>query len=150
MSIRALRSVTGTDGTVYPDANELAILRDIHIAGGLPENCFPPILLDSGVMDPLFVVNEVLEKDGQIAMASFLQATLEVYLIVDHTVGTPEQRWEWLQQLTQHMQAEAWGKGFDSMTAWLPREIERSFEKRMEALGFVPSPWKSWTLKFKV
>lgn len=145
-----MRSVTGDDGTVYPDANELAILRDIHAAGGLPENCFPPILLDTGVMDPMFVVNEVLENNGQIAMASFLKATLEVFLIVDHTVGTPEQRLEWLQQLTQHMQAAAWGKGFDEMTAWVPRDIERSFEKRLEDLGFVKSPWQSYTLKLKI
>jgi len=119
---------------------DLQNLSKIHEANGLPPNCFPDH------KDPLFLVKSILEHEGQAVMACFLKVTSEVYLLVDHAKGTPEQRWEWLRQLTAHMKQEAWSRGLNEMSCWVPPEIEKSFGKRLTELGFVKSPWQSYTL----
>lgn len=115
-------------------------IHKIHIANGLDDRCFP------NLSDPLFIVKQILEYNGKIAMASFLKGTCEVFFMIDHTQGTPEQRWEWLQEFCLHMREKAWELGLEEMTAWIPPEIEASFAKRLTELGFVRSPWSSWTL----
>lgn len=92
------------------------------------------------------MAKEVFEHDGCPAMATFLKGTSELYLLVNHTVGTPEQRWEWLLELTNHMRQKAWKLGLNEMTCWVQPEIEKSFAKRLVELGFVRSPWSSWTM----
>jgi hypothetical protein len=129
---------------------DLDRVREIHAANGLPGNCFPELVTkndkDEEVIDPLFLVNAVVEQEGTTVMASFLKGISEVYVLVDHSQGTPEQRWQWLQELTAHMKREAWLKGLDSMTCWVPPEIEKSFADRLKDLGFIRSPWQSYTL----
>ena len=120
--------------------NDLPILREIHRANGLDARCFPDL------NDPLFMAKEVFEYDGCPAMATFLKGTSELYLLVDHTVGTPEQRWEWLLELTNHMRQKAWKLGLNEMTCWIQPEIEKSFAKRLVELGFIRSEWHSWTM----
>ena len=113
--------------------------REIHEENGLPENCFPDLA------DPLFVVKLAVEHDGKPVMASFLKGASELFLIVDHSAGTPEERWEWLQQLTVEMKSRAWALGLDQMSAWIPPEIADSFEKRLIELGFTESKWRCFT-----
>jgi hypothetical protein len=120
--------------------SDIEILKSLHKANGLPANCLP----DHD--DPLFLVKSVLEHEGKPMMASFLKITSEVYLLVDHEEGTPEQRWAWVQELTEHMKREAWAKGLNEMSCWIPPAIEKSFGKRLTELGFVKSPWQSYTL----
>ena len=121
--------------------SDVAILRQIHETNGLPENCFPDLA------DPLFLVKNVVEQDGKPVMASFLKGTSEIFLIVDHSQGTPEERWAWLCELKEVMVHEAWLRGLSEMTAWIPPEIEKGFAKRLEGLGFCPSAWRSYTLR---
>lgn|GEM_PF-2819672 len=133
--------------------SDITTARAIHAANELPENCFPNITLVSPVgaeePNPLFVVKSIYEHDGKPALMSFLKVTSELYLLVDHSVGTPEERWTWLQEFRDHMMREAWRLGLEQMTAFVPREIEASFEKRLLDLGFVKSPWQSYTLNLE-
>jgi hypothetical protein len=118
-------------------------IKRIHAASGLPENCMP------ATANPLFLVKAVVEYGGHVVMASFLKGTSEVYLLVDHDQGTPEQRWEWLKELKVYMERRAWELGLDEMTCWIPPEMEKTFGKRLEELSFVKSPWSSYTLPLR-
>lgn len=124
--------------------------KQIHAANELPENCFPNLTITDKdgktIPNPLFIEKLVLEHEGCPALMSFLRVTSEVYLLVDHTIGTPEERWIWLQELKEFMAARAAQHGLEQMTAYVPADIDASFEKRLEDLGFVKSPWVSYTL----
>ncbi len=133
--------------------HDVATARQIHEANGLDERCFPELTITTPKgneePNPLFVVKSVYEHEGKPALMSFLKITSELYLLVDHAVGTPEQRWEWLQEFKEHMKREAWRLGLEQMTCFVPQDIEASFEKRLHDLGFVKSPWQSYTLNIE-
>ena len=124
--------------------------KKIHAANELPENCFPnlTITIEDGeiVANPLFIVKAVYEHQGKIAMMSFLKVQSELYLLVDHNVGTPEERWKWLCEFKDWMKAEAARQGLEQMSCWIPPEIEESFGKRLIDLGFVRSRYQAYTL----
>jgi hypothetical protein len=122
---------------------------EIHRANGLDERCFPNILEEDGLANPLFIEKEVVEIDGQVAMMGFLKITSEVFFLVDHKIGTPEQRWQWLREGTEHLKQLAWKRGLEQITAFVPPEIEDTFAKRLLDLGFVKSPWQSYTLNLQ-
>lgn len=130
--------------------SDLDKAHEIHKANGLDERCFPNLLIKNAhgeeIPNPLFVVKEIFEVDEKPAMMCFLKMTSELYFLVDHNIGTPEDRWEWLQQFKEHMKRCAWELGLEQMTAFVPTEIEESFSKRLLDLGFVKSPWQSYTL----
>ncbi len=117
-------------------------LERMHFDSELPPNCKPDLA------DPLFILKAVVEREGKVVMASLLRGTAEVYLLVDHEWSTPEERWLWLQELRNYMVQKAYELGLDQMTAWVPPGIDKGFRKRLEALGFVKSPWQSYTLSF--
>ena len=119
---------------------DLGRLRFAHKSNGLPDNCFPD------TTDPLFIVKQVVDHDGQPVMGGFISLTAEAYLIVDHTAGTPDERWQWLQQLTKVVSDKAYLRGLNALTVWIPPELLDSFEKRLLNLGFRRSPWQSFTL----
>ncbi len=98
--------------------------------------------------DPLFFIKEVVQLDGKVAMAGFLKSTAEVYILVDHNAGNPAWRWAMLQQLAAHGLSRAANMGLDQATCWIPPEADR-FAKRVEALGFVRSPWPSFTANIR-
>lgn len=127
--------------------------REIHAANELPENCFPNLTITTPAgkeePNPLFIISKVYEHDGQPAMMSFLKITSELYLLLSHTVGTPEERFEWLKELKEEMKHEAWKRGLEQMTAFVPLDIEESFAKRLEELGFVKSAYSPWTLNLE-
>jgi hypothetical protein len=123
----------------YQEA-DLPILCEIHLENELPPNCMPD------PKDSLVLVKAVVEQNGKPVMATFLRGTSEIYLLVDHRYGTPQERWQWLQELKDYLVQEAWKLGLDQMTAWIPPEIEQSFGKRLLELGFQRSPWQSYTL----
>lgn len=114
----------------------------IHEANKLPEQCLVPF------GNPLFVIDRVLIPDGfhKPAMGIFVKVTSEVYLMLDHAIGTPEERWNWLVQITADMRLQAYRKGFEEITCWLPVEVEKSFGDRILTLGFHRSKWQSYTL----
>lgn len=133
----------------FQDA-DIAAAIDIHAASGLPGNCFPNLTIvtpeGETKSNPLFVVKSVYEHEGKPVLMSFQKLTSELYLLVDHQIGTPEERWEWMKELKDHMKQEAWKLGIEQLTAWIPTELEASFEKRLLDMGFVRSPWQSYTL----
>jgi hypothetical protein len=124
----------------------------VHKANGLPEECFPElkIKIDGKVIDnPLFIEKHVFENGGETVMSSFLKVSSEVYLLLDHEKGTPQDRWEWLQEFCRFIQQRAFRRGFDQMTCWVPLDLEPTFRKRLEDLGFVRSPWQSYTMNIE-
>lgn len=136
----------------YDSALDLAELMRVHAANGLPAECFPELVIvekSTGriVENPIYLIKEVVEEDGKPVVAGFIKLTSEAYLILDHAAGTPEQRWDWLQALASHVSDLAYARGLDEITAWCPPELLPSFEKRLEDLGFVRSPWVSFTKK---
>ena len=123
--------------------DDILALQKIRIDNGLPPNCMPD------PTDPLMLAKLVMEQDGKPVMATFLRGTSEIYLLVDHEHGTPEERWQQLQELKDYLVKEAWKLGLDQMTCWVPPEIEQSFSKRLLELGFQRSPWQSYTLNIE-
>ena len=99
--------------------------------------------------NPLFVVKRVYEADGKTAMICFLKARSELYFFIDHTVGTPEERWKWLQEFTEDMKQRAREAGLDQFTAFVPPEIEESFGKRLIDLGFARSRWVPYSMNLE-
>ena len=123
----------------------------IHHANGLPENCFPNLYIENHegrtVSNPLFMIKAVCEApDGKPAMMAFCKLTGEIFLLLDHEVGTPEDRWKWLQDFKEWFAHEAWRNGIEQISAWLPIDIEDSFGRRMIELGFKKSPYICYTL----
>jgi hypothetical protein len=132
----------------FEDA-DLAYAREIHRASGLSEACFPDLYVRvNGREEPnaLFIEKAIMEVGGSPVMCSFLRVTSEIFVLVDHEKGTPEERWEWMRELKEHMVREAFRHGLDQMTAFIPAEIEKSFAKRLEELGFIKSPFVPYTL----
>lgn len=124
--------------------------RKIHRENGLPDSCFPDLIVMGSdgeeTENPLFIERAVFEQDGQAAMMCFLKVRSELYLLLDHTVGTPEERWDWLKEFKDYMTQRAWQLGLDQMTAFVPSDVDKSFRKRLEDLGFVRSAWEPYTL----
>lgn len=134
------------------EGSDLGALMRIHEANGLPANCFPELVVvdkttNRLVVNPLFIVREVGREGEETAIGGFIKLTGEAFIIVNHAVGTPEQRWEWLQQITDQCEKLAFAKGLDELTCWLPPDLVDSFSKRLKDLGFDRSPWVSFTKK---
>lgn len=110
-------------------------LARIHKANGLPATCLPDF------DDPLFVVKQVVELEGKVALGAFIRLIGEAYLLLDHNAGTPEERWQALRALTDTLEAEARLKGLTEYSCWVPNELAKSFGGRLEELGFIKSPW---------
>lgn len=130
------------------EPKDLPKVMDLLKANDLPVECMPDILIEDEP-NPLFVVKRVLEHEGQTAMMCFLKIRSELYFFLDHKVGTPEQRWEWLKEFTEDMKHEAWKKGLDQLTAFVPPDIDESFSKRLEELGFIRSKWVPYSLNLE-
>jgi hypothetical protein len=132
------------------DSNRIV---EIHQDSKLPENCLPKLIVcdENGraAIDPLFIVHRVREENDKVVMAAFAKCTAEIFVLVDHQSGTPEQRWEWLKEMTADMKRMLWLQGMEEMSAWIPRELEKTFAPRLKELGFEKSPWSSYTLRLK-
>lgn len=124
----------------FEDA-DLVKVKEMQQANDLPAECLPDLVVDGeeGLpkQNPLFVVKKVFEHDGKIAMMCFLKIRSELYFFIDHNVATPEKRWAMLQEFTEDMKQEAWKLGLDQMTAFIPRDVDASFSKRLKDLGFI-------------
>jgi hypothetical protein len=115
-------------------------LRRLHASSKLPKQCLPD------TDDPLFLHIAVTDVAGKMVMASALRGSCEIYVLVDHEAGTPQDRLQWLAEIKDYMAQKAFRLGLDQITAWVPKEIEPSFGPRLEDLGFTKSPWQSYTL----
>lgn len=115
-------------------------LREIFKKTALPENCMPDL------SDPLIIVKKLVEEEsGCVAMVAVVRLTAEPYLLLDHSKANPRDLWAHLRTLTEAVVDEAKNAGITQLTCWVPPHIEKSFGKRLEQLGFFPSPWKSYS-----
>ena len=130
------------------EPQDIPDLVRIHEQSGLPENCLPDLFYN-GELNALFVVKAVYEHEGEAVMMSFLKIRSEVYVLVDHEKGEPEDRWQWMKELRDYMVERARDKGLDQMTCFIPTEIEKSFAPRLAEMGFVKSPWQSYSLNIE-
>lgn len=132
---------------------DLKKVKELLKANGLPEECMPDLIVVDKAgkksKNPLFVVKRVYEVDGKTAMICFLKLRSELYFFIDHTVGTPQERWEWLKDFTEDMRQQAWKFGLDQMTAFVPPDVDESFKKRLVELGFQRSPWVPYTMNLE-
>lgn len=124
----------------YDAKTDFEQLKEIHAANDLPEQCLPDL------SNPLILHTGIVETEGRVVMSCSIKGTAELYLLVDHEAGTPEDRWKWMQELKEHIVQKAWELGLDSISAWIPNEIEPAFSKRLEELGFIRSPWSCYSL----
>lgn len=85
--------------------------------------------------DPLFVTKLAVEEGGHLVQAIALKLEAEVYLWVDPSWGTPEERWRRFVDLTYAAKLEAYRKGLDALVCVVPPELERRFGKRLEEIG---------------
>jgi hypothetical protein len=122
----------------YQDSDWPAIV-ELHKHAGLPEECL------ADVCDPLFLIRRVVTRRGEICMAAFVRLTSEPFLLVNHESGDPEERWIMLRELTEDVCLIAKSRGLLQLTCWIPPQIQDSFGRRLEALGFMRSPWVSYT-----
>jgi hypothetical protein len=121
----------------YTDA-DLAQVRAMHAAQG-----FGYALPD--LANPLFLVRTVVEDEGRPRMAALLRLTAETYLLADPRDGSPRRRWQWLQALHESTRTAAAARGLSDVQAYLPPQVERSFGRRLETLGWRRDPWTCYT-----
>jgi len=123
----------------YQDADWPQI-QQLHADSGLPENCL------ADATDPLFIIRRVATDDtGKTVMAAFVRITSEPFILLDHGWSSPSARWQMLKDLTEDVCDIARERGLQQLTCYVPPTIETSFGKRLESLGFVRSPWQSYT-----
>jgi hypothetical protein len=123
----------------YEQQDEYAV-RAMHEESGFDYR-FPDL------SDPLFIAKLTAEQDGRAVQAIALKLQAEVYLWVDHSWGTPEQRWGLLKELTEEAKIAGWLKGLDSLVCVVPPEIADTFEKRLEAIGMTRDrPWPKFSI----
>jgi hypothetical protein len=117
-------------------------LKAMFAKQGLPVDCLPDL------KSHLFVIKKVVEDTkGNPAMAGLVRMTCEPFLLLDHDAENPGWRWQQLQALSDNICEVARTKGLRDCTAWVPPEKEARFGMRLEQLGFIRSPWVSYTRK---
>ena len=121
------------------DNGDLKSLKRIHAESGFDYR-FPD--LD----DPLFIVKKTVEEGGKPVQGIAVKVEGTVYLWLAHDWGTPEERWQRMQELVEAAKLAAWEKGLDTLTCVVPPEIAESFEKRLEQIGMTADrPWKRFS-----
>lgn len=122
------------------ESRDFDALSRIFKESGLPQECLPD------VGHPLFLVKKVYEEEGHVALIAATKLTAEQYLLVDHAWKTPDSRWSALRQLRDAVVSDVDSRGLQDLTLWAPPQVEKSFGKRLQSLGFTKSPWPSYSL----
>lgn len=86
--------------------------------------------------DPIFFAKLVLESDGKVEQAIVLRGTCEAYMFLDHSEGSAPERWVKFRELHRAIETDALAKGIDDVHCWVPPELVKRFQKRLEALGW--------------
>lgn len=121
------------------EKQDIEALKAIHEASGFDYQ-WP------NLEDPLFVVKRVVVENGRVVQGIALKIEAEVYILVDASWGTPQQRWQRLRELTEEAKRAAWEKGLDSLVCVVPPEIADSFEKRLKQIGMTRDrPWPKFS-----
>ena len=118
---------------------DLQAIVKMHRESGLPMNCLPDL------RNTNFKVKVIADHRGKPIVAGFVKQTAEGFILIDHSHATPQERLEALETLVAFALGEAAKQGFTDLSAWLPPEVEKAFGLRLQALGFIRSPWSSYT-----
>lgn len=78
----------------------------------------------------------VLNGDNKPVAFGFSRIISESYLLLDHSWGTPSFRWDALRFAHDNARDLTIAQGIDKSVTWLPGEIERSYGRRLESLGW--------------
>jgi hypothetical protein len=125
------------------NSGDLGAFKAIHESSG-----FDYIMPD--LDDPLFIYRGTVEEDGKPVQGLLVKLQGEVYLYIDHSWGTPEQRWKRFVELTDEAKRAAWENGLDSLVCVVPPEIAASFGKRLEQIGMVEDrPWPKFSFDLR-
>ena len=119
-------------------AQDLEALKRIHAKRGLPPACLPD------VSNPLFFVQRVIEEDGKPVAALFVKLTAEPFLLLDPDLPTAE-AFHKLSILSDVAETAVRKEKIEDITMWIPNEAGEGFGKVVEGLGFVKSPWQSYS-----
>lgn len=97
-----------------------------------------------GLANPSMIVKRVLLDEHGIRVAAFLRSTAEAYLLVNGRWKSPAWRWEALKQIHEDVRREARRVDLEDVFCWPPREIAKTFGKRLEALGWATNAWPTY------
>jgi hypothetical protein len=120
--------------------SDLEAVKELHAKSGLPGVCLPDLT------NPLFFVKVIAESEGKVVQAGFVKLVGEAYVLLDHEAGEPGERLSILESLVAKGLSAASAKGLSDVSCWLPPELEKSFGARLKALGFIRSPWPSFSV----
>jgi len=76
----------------------------------------------------------VLEEDGKIVAAITARRTIEAFLVIDKTHGSPADRWDIVKQLVDRGSAEAADLGVKEVHIGIP-SWQRGWARRLLSLG---------------
>jgi len=96
---------------------------------------------------PLFVSKWMLTTDeGVPAQAILGRLTVESYFLMDKRIGSPEQRWQWFQDLHKISAQHGRALGLQDVHCWLPPSVAERFGKRLMSIGFLKPMWPDYFL----
>ena len=122
--------------------SDLERLKELHRKQGFAYP-FPEL------NDPVFAVGAVAEQNGEAQMAAFLKIHGEAYLFLDPSQGPPEERWKTLLEIHAAVRRQAEELGLDSVTCWIPPNLEKSFAKRLRKLGWAKDEWAAYSYRIR-
>ncbi len=119
-------------------AQDLETLKRIHNKRHLPLACMPD------PENPLFIVKKVIEENDEVQAATFVKLTSEPWLLINPDLPDREaiRLVRIISDVTEVAAAE---KGLEEMTCWVPPEAGASFGKLLESIGYIKTPWQSYT-----
>lgn len=93
--------------------------------------------------DPVFVTVQVLtDENDRPVQALIAKQTVEMYLLMDKRWGSPRWRWEAFKQLHRLTRVMLRSLGYDTVHAWLPPQIEKSFGvRKLMRIGWKKALW---------
>jgi hypothetical protein len=91
-----------------------------------------PELADPRYISRIAVLNG---KEKPVAFG-FARVITEAYLLLDHSWGTPGFRWDALRLAHDAARDLTVAQNIDKSVTWIPREIDRSYGRRLESLGW--------------
>jgi len=121
------------------ESSDLEALKAIHAKRNLPDVCFPD------ASNPLYFVQRVIEDDGVATAAAFVKLTAEPFLLLDPDLSKQDQL-QHLSVLSDVCEVAVRQHQIEDFTCWIPPEaVSAGFGHALEEIGFIRSPWISYT-----
>jgi len=93
---------------------------------------------------PLFGVRRLVEHEGEVAAAGAVKLIGEAFLWIDPNLSL-RKKVELIGLISAECTRDAFELGLDELSAWVPPPIEEGFSHALTNLGWVRSPWHSWS-----